>query len=163
MKPVDQLYTPTNMDEHPVGDCWRCCIASILELPAEKVPHFTELDDDTPERNWWSQSRKFVQEFKPGLDMYFQDTDRYPETMLSEDEGVNLFEDPGAFGLTPGKMYWVAMWVILTGKSPRGDWLHSVVWDMSLGKMVHDPHPSRDGILDLRSIAVMAIDLEPEK
>jgi hypothetical protein len=22
------------------GDCWRCCIASILELPAEAVPNF---------------------------------------------------------------------------------------------------------------------------
>jgi len=27
-----------------VGDCWRCCIAAILNLPADQVPHFV-LDD----------------------------------------------------------------------------------------------------------------------
>jgi hypothetical protein len=24
------------------GDCWRCCIAAILQVPAENVPHFLE-------------------------------------------------------------------------------------------------------------------------
>jgi len=23
-----------------IGDCWRCCIAAVLQVPAEKVPHF---------------------------------------------------------------------------------------------------------------------------
>ena len=31
-----------------------------------------------------------------------------------------------------------------TGKSPRGKWNHCVVWFN--GKMVHDPHPSREGL-----------------
>ena len=25
-----------------VGDCWRCCIAAVLQVPAEKVPHFLQ-------------------------------------------------------------------------------------------------------------------------
>lgn len=34
---------------------------------------------------------------------------------------------------------------VLAGKSPRGDWLHAVV---AKGReVVHDPHPSRAGIL----------------
>lgn len=34
---------------------------------------------------------------------------------------------------------------IATGKSPRGNFLHSVVW---FGRRIaHDPHPSRDGIV----------------
>lgn len=35
MKPVMQLVVDKGK-----GDCWRCCIASILELPAEAVPNF---------------------------------------------------------------------------------------------------------------------------
>jgi hypothetical protein len=35
MKPVFQQLV-----DHEKGDCWRCCIASILELPAEAVPNF---------------------------------------------------------------------------------------------------------------------------
>lgn len=26
------------------GDCWRCCIAAILQVPAETVPHFLKLE-----------------------------------------------------------------------------------------------------------------------
>jgi len=33
---------------------------------------------------------------------------------------------------------------IAGGKSPRGDWMHGVVWQG--GKCIHDPHFSRDGI-----------------
>lgn len=28
-----------------IGDCWRCCIAAVLGLPAEEVPHFGSGDD----------------------------------------------------------------------------------------------------------------------
>ena len=39
MIPVHQqsLYDP---ESDTGGDCWRCCIASILELPADDVPDF---------------------------------------------------------------------------------------------------------------------------
>lgn len=33
---------------------------------------------------------------------------------------------------------------IATGHSPRGEFLHCVVW---LNRLVHDPHPSRAGIV----------------
>lgn len=33
---------------------------------------------------------------------------------------------------------------IVSGKSPRGDWLHSVVYRD--GALAHDPHPSRAGV-----------------
>lgn len=37
MKPVDQLF---RVDRDGHGDCVRACVASILELPADRVPHF---------------------------------------------------------------------------------------------------------------------------
>lgn len=44
MKPVRQLYRhdPAN---GVYGDCWRACIASVLELPIEDVPHEVMISD----------------------------------------------------------------------------------------------------------------------
>ena len=39
MKPVFQKIVNSK-----IGDCWRCCIASILELDADQVPNFVEGD-----------------------------------------------------------------------------------------------------------------------
>ena len=33
--------------EGEIGDCWRCCIAAILSLKAEEVPHFVQMSVDT--------------------------------------------------------------------------------------------------------------------
>jgi len=51
----------------------------------------------------------------------------------------------GAVYLNGSAVWPVGAHSIATGKSPRGDFLHSVVW---LGrKIAHDPHPSRAGII----------------
>jgi len=36
---------------------------------------------------------------------------------------------------------------LASGKSPRGDFKHAIVWDCDKMEMIHDPHPSRDGIV----------------
>lgn len=41
MTPLDQKYLKGNA-EGISGDCLRACVASILELPLEEVPHFVE-------------------------------------------------------------------------------------------------------------------------
>jgi len=42
---------------------------------------------------------------------------------------------------------------ILAGKSPRGDFAHAVVgWGM---QVVHDPHPSRAGIVTCTEVIVL--------
>lgn len=47
---------------------------------------------------------------------------------------------------------------ILSGKSPRGDFDHSVV--AYAGKVVHDPHPSRAGLEGLKDVMVL-VPFEP--
>ena len=37
---------------------------------------------------------------------------------------------------------------IVGGTSPRGDFLHSVIYEN--GKLVHDPHPSGDGLVKIK-------------
>lgn len=42
---------------------------------------------------------------------------------------------------------------LVTGKSPRGNFYHVVVYQN--GNMIHDPHPSNDGILSEDSFVVI--------
>jgi hypothetical protein len=49
---------------------------------------------------------------------------------------------------------------IMGGKSPRGDFLHAVV--MRGSEMVHDPHPSRDGVLS-RVDCTILVPIDPAR
>lgn len=49
-----------------IGDCWRCCIAAVLGLPAEDVPHFGCAEDGEwnhccdPDTQKWINHRGYV-------------------------------------------------------------------------------------------------------
>lgn len=49
---------------------------------------------------------------------------------------------------------------IVSGQSPRGDFLHATVWRGQT--LVHDPHPSRHGIGDARDTLVL-VPLDPHE
>lgn len=103
MKPVDQRGD---------SDCFRACVASILEYDLEDVP----LWEDHPD---W-----FVDVVRWGRIRGFRVT-----TIARQ----NLPED---------------LHVIAGGDSPRGPWGHAVVWlGGPDGRIVHDPHPSRAGLV----------------
>ena len=122
-----------------VGDCWRACIAGLLGLPIEEVPHFVR---DFEEPDWWEATRRFVRDHSPGdqIDWY----------------------DP-TFPAYIGDGWPV---VILSGPSPRGDWMHSVLADSLTGEVVWDPHPSRAGLAgpatDMAAVSTMRHDGEAE-
>ncbi len=42
------------------GDCQRTCIACLLDLPTEEVPHFLENDDD----DWLVELNRWLAQFK---------------------------------------------------------------------------------------------------
>lgn len=54
MIPVQQRISASGGADVP-GDCVKCCIASILELPYEDVPHFVarEVRDAEGKALWW--------------------------------------------------------------------------------------------------------------
>ena len=99
----------------PHGNCFAACLASILELPIADVPNFC--DGDNP--RWKADCLEWLRPF--GL------------YLLS----VALPDDFPADQMPAG-------YHVMSGKSPRGKFNHSVVG--FAGKMVHDPHPSGDGI-----------------
>ena len=50
------------------GDCLKCCVASLLELPYEKVPNFVE------GRDWLFELRKFLEVYNM-YPLYLQRSD----------------------------------------------------------------------------------------
>jgi hypothetical protein len=120
VKPVDQtiLHNPA---QGRYGDCFRACIASILHLPAQAVPHVFDgaSDDDTA---------------GDGLEMLNQWLAQYGLAYTEV-----LTTDP----LQMMARYNSAAYHVMVGRSPRGG-NHAVV--AKAGKVVHDPHPERGGL-----------------
>lgn len=100
----------------PFGNCQSACIASLLELPLSAVPNFNHPDDPD---SFNYHVRQYAWLETRGLSILTFDTS---EIDLSQSKG----------------------WFIAGGKSPRGNFLHAVIWHN--GKMVHDPHPDGRGI-----------------
>ena len=126
MTPVDQsiMHDPEN---GKIGDCFRACVASLLDLPLEKVPHFME----NKNKRWFDDFTKWLSI----LDMSAVFIDS--ETIRDHIKEVVVVLGDQAI-------------VIAGGKSPKGV-AHSVLWTFHEGgRMVHDPHPSRKGILEVR-------------
>lgn len=120
MKPVDM----TTVHEPPdsIGDCFRCCIASILELPPEDVPHVYDSE------GWRDESGKVgMQRLQDFL----------------RERGFRFLEIEWEADALPNWKEQLAFHHTLSGISPRGN-QHAVVGYG--GQMVHDPHPSRAGI-----------------
>lgn len=110
MKPVDQTITT-----HPEGNCFPACLASILEIPLEEVPH-AKGEGWQYYYNQWLRPR--------GLALITVGLPADIQTMSPE---LRRYHMPG--------------YTILAVQSPRYDCLHSVV--CLDGEIVHDPHPLR--------------------
>lgn len=110
MRFIDQRH----FDGDPVpGDCVRACIATILGLELDDVPHFVQLYDCewAAEMQDWCEARGVVAEWRSGW---------HPT------------KEPA----------------MLSGPSPRTG-RHAVV--MQHGEIIHDPHPSRLGLVTSRN------------
>lgn len=101
------------------GDCLRAATAGIFEERLESVPHFALY------RSWWETMRRWARQ--RGTDWVYFERDDYER-----------------FGYPQVKDSYTTR-LMACGQSPRGDFLHAVIVDPLLN-LVHDPHPSRDGL-----------------
>lgn len=115
----------------PGGNCFAACVASLLELPLSQVPNFCIAEGD-----WWEGFQSWLG--RRGLFAF----------------EVELSDRPTIARVPAGA------WCIVSGKSPRGPHLHSVVargaWERGY-ELIHDPHPAQawiDG--EPRCITVIA-------
>jgi hypothetical protein len=100
------------------GDCWRCCVAAVLQIPWNRVPHFNKISNHlTADTQRWLNKKGYV---LVGGKITFP--------RWHGDEKANL----------P---------VIACGPTPRSRGIgkhHAVV--MVDDKIVYDPHPSEAGL-----------------
>jgi hypothetical protein len=117
MKPVDQsiLRDPANGQ---YGDCMRACVASLLELPIDRVPHFFDGGCDSAE---------FDKRLADYLDQH------------------GLIELSMPAHVAQRTHYTRDCHHLMYGYSERGTF-HAVV--ARNGLVVHDPHPSKVGIIE---------------
>lgn len=113
MKPIDQTVFG-----EPDGNCYHACLASILEIPLERIP--PRLGKEKGELH--AQVNDFLRPY--GLAII----------VTAWTDGEPWFGPHDA-------------WHVLSGPSPRGNFNHSTVGYG--GKMVHDPHPSRAGLIGM--------------
>lgn len=128
MTPVDMLIKH-DPEKGAIGDCFRCCIASLLDMRAEYVPHFMKKD--------WGKEEKDLTWFKE-LQYWLSTRGLAYLDLIVQKEfcGTNWFEKIGAGGFDA--------YHIISGVSPRG-YRHAVVGRN--GIIVHDPHPDRSGLI----------------
>jgi hypothetical protein len=121
------LACPVRGDGHDTdgtpGDCYRTCLAMLTGADYEDAPHAVLF------LSWFNVAREFVRQQVPGGDLQ----------CFGWDGSVDLYGDGSH---RP---------VIATGPSPRGDFRHCVIADSTTGELVHDPHPSRAGLLRIET------------
>lgn len=117
MKPVDQTILHDPPRSH--GDCFRCVIASILELPPDDVPHFSEQAKDS------ADERRLLREWLAP-------------------RGLAYFEIEWKMEFLENWKSEFAFHHVLSGVTVRGT-RHACVG--FAGEVVHDPHPSKAGLL----------------
>ena len=123
MIPVMQTrFSNEEGTEH--GNCFTACVASLLEVPIESVPDFSSMG-----HRWFPTFYRFLDSH--GYEFFGSGTIKsHGIKSLEEFKGVDGY-------------------VIVGGKSPRtyvkrG---HAVIYKN--GKLVHDPHPSGEGLLEV--------------
>mgnify|MGYP006969512352 CR=1 FL=1 len=113
------------------GDCWRCCIAAVLGMPAESVPHFGVDVSGKPNRK----------------------DDADTQRWLAESGYCMLY----ANSVACRRSLWMPMWygddvkkppIIVCGPTIRSktDADHHAVVEIG-SELVYDPHPSEAGLL----------------
>jgi hypothetical protein len=118
--PIEEGGTVEGLAPEDRGNCLQAAFASVFELELKQVPHFVAMPADT----WWSAVCDWLAERNIAVQW----------APIGNGNGK---------GWAPLGAYFLA-----TGTSPRGNFQHVVV--MRDWEMVHDPHPSGDGLAELR-------------
>lgn len=122
-----QRYLAQRPDGHTLdgipGDCYRTCVAIVVGLERDEVPHFVMFGSSCDDL-----TRRWVRETFPGNDLGWYLPSPWP-----------LFEDVD-------QRDELQRYAVATGPSPRGRFPHCVVVDAVTGDLVHDPHPSGAGL-----------------
>lgn len=121
MKPTDQTRFGAS------GNCLAACFASIAEVPLAEVDFSCS---DVADGEWLNYANEKLRPFGLG----------YVDIKIWRDS-----EGRHVFGMPEGTFF------VGSGPTGRGDFPHAVVCQFRNRRwtMIHDPHPSRAGIVEL--------------
>ena len=111
------------------GDCFRATVCTLLQIAPATLPHPILAGG-----GWNGAFHKALRELG-----WVARTMDYDEAMARHPD---LKTDRG----------WPIPRVVLAAGLSERDVRHSVVWDRIAARMIHDPHPSRAGLLDIDAI-----------
>lgn len=117
-------------DAVEVGNCYAACLATLTGKPIEFFPVMPPNVDETEEN-------------REAYDKAI--SDKLAEAGFVS---VKLNLDADSRDLIREKKILTGFPYIMSGTSPRGYWLHAVIFQD--GEILHDPHPSGDGIVNWR-------------
>lgn len=134
------LYDQTTFSDKETGthgDCYRATTATLLQIDPTTLPHpIAESGDWNPD--FWKALRQMG---FTGRSVAYSALVS-PRPSLSDD------------GIIPP--FWrIPRVVLAAGISERGI-RHSVVWDRFADRMIHDPHPSRAGLIEVDALDYFA-------
>ena len=123
MTPLKQTIF-SNEKAGTVGNCLQSCVASLLDLPIEEVPHFSWYMSD-----WFRKLYSFIEE--KGYVVIITGVKQNPN-WREEIKGIDGY-------------------VIVGGKSPRGIFNgHAVIYKD--GEPFFDPHPDNTFLLEIEDV-----------
>lgn len=115
------------------GNCVAACVATVTGVSLDRVPHFIEFgiaygdSDDVHEVSHGNNWWAMMLGFLAGHGLWVVEVDKVTDADRHE-------------------------FALVAGMSPRGV-LHQVIYRE--GRLWHDPHPSRAGVLDVREVLVI--------
>lgn len=113
-----EVLSDPSIGQH--GDCFRACVRTLLQLE-EPLPHPV-----APEGGW---------------------SDEFIKAMDSLGWTMNGRPLPAPEGWDYDFLPRVLIAGGPTKRTPQTQANHAVIWDRVANRMIHDPHPSRDGLL----------------
>lgn len=140
MIPVGQRISAAGAGDTP-GDCVKCCVASVLELAYEDVPHFVAREVRIPQLG----SEPYAADWFTGLNYWLRSSGwslraemrkylKHPLIKITDEFDLYDPHDHPRH-VVPGMGYWIAS--VLSENFERST--HAVV--MLAGDVVHDPSP----------------------
>lgn len=110
------------------GNCFAAAIASLMELPITEVPNVETLFD-VENVSWYDVMDAWIKD--KGYQL--TDNDAFMRAYHDKENECDIYD----------AKYCHNKYYIVTAMSPRGI-MHCCIYQN--GKMVHDPHPTREGI-----------------
>ena len=129
-KHIQEFHTERMDNNNTVGDCWRALVACILDLELKEVPHFMQIWIDENVRVAYRAYLKFMSKY--GLIPHLLEQTE----VLTFDKAIHPVIHNDEFEYYFG-----------IGTSPR-NMNHIII--LKNGKMIHDTHPSKAGILNVK-------------